>query len=128
MNRKTHLGPTSTGLPANIAAGIACIFPFIGGLVMFLLERRNDFVRFYAIQSMYLAGVYFLAELAVNLSFQVFHHFPLIGGLLKGVMGLVGFTVTLCYFAAWAVGIFKSFSGVHWEIPYIGKAARRQLH
>jgi len=42
--------PTSTGLPSNVAAALAC-FPLIGGIIFYVLEKRDGFVRFYAMQS-----------------------------------------------------------------------------
>src|SRR5438045_2308266 len=41
--------PTATGLPANVAAALACI-PLIGGVIFYILEKRDEFVRFYAMQ------------------------------------------------------------------------------
>src|SRR5438046_4015153 len=41
---------TSTGLPSNVAAAIACI-PLIGGIIFYILENHDPFVRFYAMQS-----------------------------------------------------------------------------
>ena len=31
--------PTSTGLPSNVAAALAC-FPLVGGIIFFILEKR----------------------------------------------------------------------------------------
>ena len=46
---------SSTGLPSNIAAALACI-PLVGGIVFYILEKRDGFVRFYAIQSIIFGG------------------------------------------------------------------------
>jgi len=40
---------TSTGLPSNVAAAIACI-PLVGGIIFYILEKHDSFVRFYAMQ------------------------------------------------------------------------------
>src|SRR5207237_5474801 len=40
----------STGLPANIAAALACI-PSVGGRIFWFLEKHDNSVRFYAMQS-----------------------------------------------------------------------------
>ena len=39
--------PATTDLPSNVAAALAC-FPLIGGIIFYLLEKRDGFVRFYA--------------------------------------------------------------------------------
>ena len=51
--------PSSLDLPPNIAAAIACI-PLVGGIIFYLLEKRNSFVRFYAMQSIIFGGAWFL--------------------------------------------------------------------
>ncbi len=55
--------PSSTDLPPNIAAAIACI-PLVGGIIFYLLEKRNSFVRFYAMQSIIFGGAWFLFNIA----------------------------------------------------------------
>ena len=42
------LGPTSMGMQANVAAGLNYLFGWIGGLIFFLGEKQNRFVRFHA--------------------------------------------------------------------------------
>ena len=49
----------STGLPSNVAAALACI-PLVGGLIFYILEKRDQFVRFYAMQSIIFGGAWFL--------------------------------------------------------------------
>jgi len=50
---------TSTGLPSNVAAAIACI-PLIGGIIFYILEKHDSFVRFYAMQSIIFGCAWFL--------------------------------------------------------------------
>src|SRR3954463_15373000 len=45
-----------TGLPSNVAAALACI-PLFGGLVFYILEKEDRFVRFYAMQSIIFGGI-----------------------------------------------------------------------
>src|SRR6266496_3334010 len=49
----------STGLPSNVAAAIACI-PLIGGIIFYILEKHDSFVRFYAMQSLIFGCAWFL--------------------------------------------------------------------
>ena len=55
---------TSTGLPSNVAAAIACI-PLIGGIIFYILEKHDSFVRFYAMQSIIFGGAWFLFNIVV---------------------------------------------------------------
>ncbi|GAC1566457.1 MAG: hypothetical protein NVS3B14_08900 [Ktedonobacteraceae bacterium] len=47
-------GPTSMGMQANVAAGLSYVAGWITGLIFFLGEKQNRFVRFNAMQSILL--------------------------------------------------------------------------
>jgi uncharacterized membrane protein len=91
----------------------------IGGIVFLVIEKKNAFVRFYAMQSVVLGVVFVVIDMVL----QVFARIPFLGLVFRlassllalGCLALVVFT------------IYKAFSGVDWEIPYIGKQARKFL-
>jgi uncharacterized membrane protein len=116
----------TTGLPRNIAAGLANIFPLVGGVVFLVLERRDRFVRFYAVQSILLGAVAVLVWMSIELVNFIFSHIPLIGGFLGMVMGGANRVFSLAWFVVYVVVIVKAFMGKEWEIPYLGQVARRQ--
>src|SRR6266403_4688905 len=70
---------TSTGLPSNIAAAIACI-PLIGGIIFYILEKRNGFVRFYAMQSIIFGGIWILFDIVSRIVLMIFSSVPAVGG------------------------------------------------
>src|SRR6266480_1876701 len=74
-------GATSTGLPSNVAAAIACI-PLIGGIIFYILEKRDSFVRFYAMQSIIFGCAWFLFNIVSAVVHAVFGAIPGIGGVL----------------------------------------------
>jgi uncharacterized membrane protein len=43
------------------------------------------------------------------------------------IFGLAGLVLGLGLVVLWVVTIVKAFSKVEWEIPYLGKLARKQL-
>jgi len=50
--KNKSLGETSIGMQPNLA-GLLCYFlGFITGLVFYLVEKKNHFVRFHAMQSL----------------------------------------------------------------------------
>jgi uncharacterized membrane protein len=116
----------TTGLPRNIAAGLASIFPLVGGVVFLVLERRDRFVRFYAVQSILLGAVAVMVWMSIELVNFIFSHIPLIGGFLGMVMGGANRVFSLAWFVVYVVVIVKAFMGKEWEIPYLGQVARRQ--
>jgi uncharacterized membrane protein len=117
---------TTTGLPSNVAAALACI-PLIGGLVFYIIEKHDQFVRFYAMQSIIFGGVWFLFNLASMILQFIFAHIPVVGWVLAGLWVFVSALVHLGLFVIMIIAMVKAFSGVRWDIPYIGPMARKQI-
>lgn len=117
---------TTTGLPSNVAAALACI-PLIGGLIFYILEKHDQFVRFYAMQSIIFGGVWFLFNLASWILHAIFAVIPFAGWALSGLWLFVSAIVHLGLFVIMIIAMIKAFSGVRWDIPYIGPMARKQV-
>src|SRR4026207_931547 len=84
-----ELGPksTSTGLPSNVAAALACI-PLIGGIIFYILEKHDSFVRFYAMQSIIFGGAWILCSIVYQIILHIFGSIPAIGGFFIVILGL----------------------------------------
>ena len=117
---------TSTGLPSNVAAAIACI-PLIGGIIFYILEKHDSFVRFYAMQSIIFGCAWFLFSIVSAVVHAVFGAIPGIGGILVVFWALTAALVQLAFLVVMIIAIVKAFSGVRWDIPYIGPVARKQV-
>jgi uncharacterized membrane protein len=123
-----ELGPksTSTGLPSNVAAALACI-PLIGGIIFYIVEKYDAFVRFYAMQSIIFGGAWILIHIGCAIVSGLFWHVPGVGWFFGPLWGLVWWLINLALFVLFVVTMVKAFTGVRWEIPYIGPMARKQL-
>src|SRR5437016_7281447 len=119
-------GPKSTGLPSNIAAALACI-PLIGGIVFFILEKHDSFVRFYSMQSIVLGGAWLLFSIAASVVGLIFRSIPVIAGVLDFFWGIIVGVANIAFVVLWIIATVKAFTGVRWEIPYIGPMARKQV-
>jgi uncharacterized membrane protein len=117
---------SSTGLPSNVAAAIACI-PLIGGIIFYILEKRDSFVRFYAMQSIIFGGAWFLFNIVSAIVHAVFWAIPGIGGILVFFWSVVAALVHLAFLVVMIIAIIKAFTNVRWDIPYIGPIARKQV-
>ena len=117
---------TSTGLPSNVAAAIACI-PLIGGIIFYILEKRDSFVRFYAMQSIIFGCAWFLFNIVSAVVHAVFGAIPGIGGILVFFWAIIAALVHLAFLVIMIIAIVKAFTGVRWDIPYIGPIARKQV-
>src|SRR5215217_3978350 len=116
----------STGLPSNVAAAIACI-PLIGGIIFYILEKHDSFVRFYAMQSIIFGCAWFLFNIVSAVVRAVFWAIPGIGGILVFFWAIVAALVHLIFLVIMIVAMVKAFTGVRWDIPYIGPIARKQV-
>lgn len=58
---------TSLGVPENIAGSLTYLFGFISGFVMILGERENGFVRYHALQSIYISVAFCSAYLLLGI-------------------------------------------------------------
>ena len=120
------MNASTLDLPSNIAAALACV-PLIGGIIFYILEKRDGFVRFYAMQSIILGGAWFLVSIVLTIIHAIFASVPALGPILSVLWGLVGMIVHLGFVVIWIIATVKAFTGVRWEIPYIGPVARKQV-
>ena len=118
--------PKSTGLPSNIAAALACI-PLIGGIVFYILEKHDSFVRFYSMQSIILGGAWLLFSIAASIVGLIFRSIPVIAGILDFFWGIIVAIVNIAFVVLWIIATVKAFTGARWEIPYVGAMARKQV-
>ena len=115
-----------TGLPSNVAAALACI-PLVGGLVFYILEKEDRFVRFYAMQSIIFGGLC-LAILALGRALTVMAwSIPIASVVFGPLWSFVFAVVKLGLVVLTIIAMMKAFSGVRWEIPFAGPIARKQM-
>jgi uncharacterized membrane protein len=116
----------TTGLPSNVAAALAC-FPLIGGIIFYLLEKRDSFVRFYAMQSIILGGAWFVFWLVFQIAHAILTPIPAIGVVFAILLWAIWAVASIAFLVVFIIAIVKAFSGVRWDIPYIGPMARKQV-
>ncbi len=117
---------STTGLPSNIAAALACI-PLVGGIIFYVLEKHDQFVRFYAMQSIIFGGAWIMFNIVYRIIVAVFASIPAIGGIFILLFGLIWAVVTIGLLIIFIITVVKAFTGVRWDIPYIGPIARNQV-
>jgi len=109
-----------------VAAAIACI-PLIGGVIFYILEKHDGFVRFYAMQSIIFGGAWLLFNVASQIVYFIFGSIPGIGGILVFFWSLLSALVHIAFLIIWIVATVKAFTGARWDIPYVGPIARKQI-
>ena len=118
--------PTSTGLPSNVAAALACV-PLVGGLIFYILEKHDQFVRFYAMQSIIFGGAWFLFNIVSWVIQYIFSKLPVLGPILAGLWAFLSLVVSLGLLVIMIIAMVKAFTGVRWDIPFVGPIARKQM-
>ena len=106
------LGKTSCGMQPNFAALLSYVFGFVTGLIFFLVEKENRFVRFHAMQSICFSLTMFV------LSF-VLVFIPFIGWIALPLVQFGGLIL-------WIVFMIQAFQGKWFRAPVIGDFAAKQ--
>jgi uncharacterized membrane protein len=113
-------------LPPNVAAALACV-PLIGGIIFYILEKRNGFVRFYAMQSIIFGGAWILFAIVHSVARAILTPVPAIGVLFGLLLWIIWALVSICFLVVMIIAMVKAFTNVRWDIPYVGPIARKQL-
>jgi uncharacterized membrane protein len=116
---------SDTGLPSNVAAGLCAIFHLIGGIAFYFIERKDLFVRHWAIQAIFFGAAWTLAALVISILREIAGPLPGIGLLFRLLFPLLWAIVWLGGGILWIVGIIKAFQGQKWEYPFISEQGKR---
>jgi len=112
---QSPLGPTSMGMSPNVEAGLSYLFGWVTGLIFFLVEKQNRFVRFHAMQSILFFGGLTLINIILNV----------IGGIGIPGLGLLAALVGIVGFVGWIVLLINGFQGKYFKLPIIGDYAEK---
>jgi uncharacterized membrane protein len=107
------MAKTSTGLEENVAGLLCYVLGWVSGLVFILIEKENKFVRFHAMQSIVVFGIYTIALIVLG-------WIPFIGwviGMLLGILALV----------LWIILMIKAYQGQKYKLPWAGDFAEKQI-
>ncbi len=102
---------SSTGLAENVAGLLCYVLGWVSGLVFVLIEQENKFVRFHAIQSIYVFGVLTVASIILG-------WIPFIGVVFSWIIGVVGVVL-------WIILMIKAYQGAKYKLPWAGDLAEK---
>jgi uncharacterized membrane protein len=103
---------SSTGLEANIAGLLCYVLGWVSGLVFILIERESNFVRFHAIQSIYVFGAIFVASIVLS-------WIPVIGMVIGWLLWVLGVVL-------WIILMIKAYQGEKYKLPWAGDWAEKR--
>jgi uncharacterized membrane protein len=97
----------ASGLDRNVAAALSYAGIWITGLIFFLLEKDDKFVRFHALQSLIFFG-----------GLTIITMVPFLGWI--PIWWIVGFIV-------WLICIVKAYQGEEFLLPFVGPFAKKKV-
>lgn len=107
-NKDTVLGVTE-----NIEALLCYALGWVTGLVFLLLEQKNAFVRFHALQSL----VTFLALFVITAVIGMIPILGILAGLVLWPLGVV----------LWIVLMVKAYKRERYKLPWVGDFVEKQI-
>ena len=121
-----------TGLDPNVAGALAYLFGALTGIVFYVLEPEDEFVRFHASQSIVVSVGFFVLAFATSILTTVL---GVLGGASAGasvafglvslVIGLVWLVVALAGFGLWLFLMLRAYQGERTRIPVAAGIADR---
>ena len=105
------LGKTSTGMAPNVAALLSYLIGIVTGLIFYLVEKENKFVRFHAMQSIVTFGALFVLGMALTV-------IPVIGWAMLPLLWVLDLVL-------WILLMVKAYQGETFKLPIAGDFAEK---
>jgi uncharacterized membrane protein len=106
-------GGSSTGLEPSIAGLLCYVGGWISGIVFLVIEQKNAFVRFHALQSIVTFG-------ALTVAGALLGWIPYAGVVFGTIIGILAFIL-------WVVLMVKAYQGELYKVPLAGQVAEGLL-
>jgi uncharacterized membrane protein len=106
----TDLGKSTTGMQPNVAALLCYVLGWVTGLIFYLIEKENKFVRFHAFQSMVVFGGVTILSIVLTITVVGIALLPII---------------YIAELVLWVVLMVKAYQGDKWKLPIAGDMAEK---
>ena len=108
-------GKTSMGMEQN-GEGLLCyVLGWVTGIIFFIMEKDNKFVRFHAMQSIIVFGAITVIDIIFGI---IFVFVPIIGWIFMSLLGLLTFVL-------WLVLMLQAYQGKMFKLPVAGDIAEK---
>jgi uncharacterized membrane protein len=125
-------GKTSIGLEANLGAALCywanfiCCLGLVLAIVFLATEKENRFVKFHAVQSLFLVATQIAVGIVVAILGLIVSmvldmvHLSFVGWILVQCLRLLLFFI---FIVIWIIAGFKAYGGQSYKLPLIGNFA-----
>ena len=107
----------AAGLESNVAATLSYVLGWLSGLIILLVDGKDSFVRFHAMQSI----IFFGGVTAICVIFWAMLHVPYVNVLFMVLLSIVGLFV----FVSWLVLMVKAYQKDSFKLPWVGSLAEK---
>ncbi|HHE41487.1 MAG TPA: DUF4870 domain-containing protein [Dehalococcoidia bacterium] len=104
---------TGTGLEPNVAGLLCYVLIWVTGLIFYLIEKENRFVRFHAMQSIIVFGTLTVASLILGV-------IPIIGWVISWLLGIAALVL-------WILLMVKAYQNQWFKVPIAGNIAEKHI-
>ena len=102
---------TTLNLAPNVAGWLCYLGAWVSGIIIFVLEQKNGWIRFHAAQSIVTFGTLAVASIILG-------WIPVIGTVFSVIIGITGFIL-------WIVLMVKAYNGERFKLAWAGDIAER---
>lgn len=125
-------GKTSLGLDSNVGAMLCyignflCCLGLVLAVVFLITEKENRFVKFHAVQTLFLALTQIALSVVMGILTQILAivlgmiHLGFLAFFLNWGLGLIIFVV---FAIVWIIAGIKAYGGQWYKLPFIGEFA-----
>ncbi len=116
------MAKTSLGMNENVEGALCYLFGWLTGIVFYIVEKDNKFVKFHAMQSI-------LVFLPLQILWIIFG-----GGMFLGSMFFwgawffliwIGWLIAIVMLILWLVLMLKAYKGEKFKLPIVGDIAEK---
>ncbi len=111
-------GGKGTGLEPNVAGLLCYLVGWITGLIFYLIEEKDEFVRFHAMQSIIVFG----AITVVNILLYILWLIPGVGWIFGALLATILWILAI---VLWIILMVKAYQGERFKLPVIGDMAEK---
>ncbi|OGD96797.1 hypothetical protein A3F02_00215 [Candidatus Curtissbacteria bacterium RIFCSPHIGHO2_12_FULL_38_9b] len=104
----------------NLVAALSYLLGFVTGIVIFLVEKDDKFIRFHALQSTIVTAGLLVINIAVGVILR-----PI--GLLDAIAGFFNILIWLVIVLIIFVSFIRAYQGQMFKWPVAGKFAEKQV-
>ncbi|MCK4268317.1 MAG: DUF4870 domain-containing protein [Actinomycetia bacterium] len=109
----------------KLAALLAYLFGWVGGLIFYIIESKNKYIRFHALQSILFNVSVSIAFILLGVVFGILGAIPGIGVVFALLGGLIYFGLAIGSLVVWIILMVKAYQGEKWLLPVIGDIAEQ---